>query len=124
MFDLMNQLARQIESHVGVFPALNLWEDADRYVLEAELPGIKADGVEVSVVDDVLTLQGTRPAAAPEAGGFLRRERAAGAFARSIQLPAGVDASQVEATLRDGVLTVVLPKAETAKPRRIPVKVS
>ena len=124
MFDLMNELARRIEEQGSVFPALNLWEDAERFVLEAELPGVKADGLDVSVVDDVLSIKGTRPVPASETGGFLRRERRSGGFVRTIGLPAGVNASGVEATLRDGLLTVTLPKAEAAKPRRIPVKVS
>jgi HSP20 family protein len=123
MFELMNELARRMDAGIAVYPPVNLWEDADRYVLEAELPGVKAEAVEVAVVDGVLSIKGARDAGAPEAGGFLRRERICGAFARSIELPPGVDSTAVQASLREGLLTVTLPKAEAAKPRRVPVKV-
>lgn len=124
MFDLVNELARRMETAAPVYPALNLWEDADRFVLEAELPGMKPHDVEVSVVDGLLAIKGVRPAEVSETGAFLCRERAFGAFTRAVEVPAGVDAGGVEATLRDGILTVVLPKAEAAKPRRIPVKMA
>lgn len=119
MFELVNELARRMESGLPVYPALNLWEDAERFIVEAELPGVKPEAVDVQVVDGALTLKAVRE---NEAAAFLRRERMSGAFARTIELPAGVDAERVEASLRDGVLTIILPKAEAAKPRRIPVK--
>lgn len=121
MFELMNELARRMETDLPVYPALNLWEDADRFVVEAELPGVKPEAVDIQVVDGVLTLKASRET--PDAA-YLRRERMSGAFVRSIELPAGVDADRVEAALRDGILTITLPKAEAAKPRRIPVKLS
>lgn len=122
MFELMNELARRMEARTALFPALNVWEEADRFVLVAELPGVKPEALDVSVVDGRLVIKGSRPTAVSEAGSYLCRERVSGDFLRSVELPGGVDAAAVEAELRDGLLTIALPKAEAAKPRRITVR--
>ncbi|MBL9125058.1 MAG: Hsp20/alpha crystallin family protein [Planctomycetaceae bacterium] len=103
-------------------PAINLWEDQGELYAEAELPGVKQDDLEVLVVGGELTIKGQRPAPANGAQAFHRRERNGGPFQRTVRLPVDVDASKVEATLRDGVLTIKLPTAEAAKPRKIPVQ--
>jgi HSP20 family protein len=105
------------------FPALNVWERENELCVEAELPGLKSEDVDVSVVGQQLVIKGRRANFEPEAGvAFHRRERAAGDFARNIDLPVDVDANRVEAKLADGVLLITLPKAEAAKPRKIQVK--
>jgi HSP20 family protein len=104
------------------YPALNTWEDGDAVWVEAELPGLTMADLEVLVSGNELTINGRREIAAPQGASYHRRERAQGAFSRSLALPWVIDANQVEATLRDGVLTVRLPKAESAKPKRIEVK--
>jgi|SRR4051812_10888981 len=103
------------------FPAVNLWESDDNLYLEAELPGLKAENLDVTVVGSELTLKGERPDGPPPADSFHRRERGTGAFTRLIRLPSEVNADGVEASLNDGVLLLTLPKAETAKPRKIKV---
>ena len=104
-----------------VFPALNVWEQADELFVEAELPGLKADDLDISVEGDVLTIKGQRGEATVQGATFHRRERGVGAFSRVLRLPVPVDANRVQASFRDGVLLVTLPKAEEAKPRKIKV---
>ncbi len=103
-------------------PALNVWEDGDALYVEAEVAGLTLDDVELLVQDNELTLQGTRAADEPSQATCHRRERGTGVFRRVLRLPVEIDASKVEATLRDGVLTIKLPKAEAARPRQIEVK--
>ena len=110
----------------GAFsPALDVEEDADGFTLHVELPGVAADEVELSLEESVLTIAGERPFYAdkdPQA--FRRIERRVGRFHRAVRLPDRVDGDRVTATYRDGVLTVVVPKAEEAKPRRIAISTS
>jgi HSP20 family protein len=103
------------------FPALNIWEDGDTLVAEAEVPGLTMEDVEVYVVGNELTITGKR-STQTENPEFHRRERNTGEFTRTLTLPVEIDAQKVEATLRNGILTVKLPKAEAAKPRKIAVK--
>jgi HSP20 family protein len=109
----------------GVFPALNVSEDGDNLYVRAELPGVNAKDLEISVQDDNLLIKGERQIA-PEGKvvSYHRREREAGTFQRIISLPTRVDAGKVTAVCKNGVLTVTLPKAAEAKPRQIAVKTS
>lgn len=104
-----------------VFPPLNVWQTEHELFVEAELPGVAQDHLEISVLGGQLTLRGERQPSA-EQQTWHRRERAFGAFERTLRLPTDVDADKVEATLEHGVLTIRLPKAEAAKPRKIEVK--
>jgi len=109
----------------GVFPLVNVTEDQNNYYVRAELPGVKTDELDISVTGETLTLSGERKL--PEesdAASYHRREREAGSFSRVISLPGRLDVDKVKAHAEDGVLTVVLPKAESAKPRQIAVKAS
>ncbi len=103
-------------------PAVNVWEDTDNVYAEAELPGLKLDDIELLVMGDELTIKGERKDVCEDEVSYHRKERGAGSFNRVFRLPVGVDAEKVEATLRDGVLTVTMPKADEAKPRKIEVK--
>jgi HSP20 family protein len=102
-------------------PAVNAWERDDALLIEMELPGVKSNQVEVSVAGGELSVRVNRPEQAEEKAIYHRRERPVGPLARSLRLPFEVDADRVSAELRDGVLTVTLPKAEAAKPRKINV---
>lgn len=102
-------------------PAVNVWEQGDALVVEMEVPGIKNDQVDISVVGGELSIKIDRPDVTQEEIRYHRRERPVGSFSRVLRLPSEVDANRVEAELRDGVLTVILPKAENAKPRKINV---
>jgi HSP20 family protein len=105
-----------------VFPALNVWEDAEKVFVEAELPGFKMDELEIYVTGDELTIKGNRAERQEEGVSFHRQERGFGAFSRALRLPVEADSERVEATLRDGVLTIALPKTPAAMPRKIEVK--
>ena len=104
------------------FPAVNVWEDNENLFVEAEVPGVKPEDLDVTVVGDELTLKGQRPEEAETEGAFHRRERGVGSFTRIVRLSSEVDADRVNASLNDGVLLLTLPKAESAKPRKIKVK--
>lgn len=107
----------------GVFPLLNLTENQDNYYIRAELPGMKAEDLGIQIVDKTLTISGERKI--QEEGGkirYHRRERDAGKFSRAIGLPGEIDSDRIEAQMRDGLLTVTIPKAEAAKPKQITVK--
>lgn len=109
----------------GVYPLMNLTEESDKFYVRAELPGIKADELDISVTGDSLSLGGERKLSPDdEKAKYHRREREAGRFNRVINLPKQVDTEKVVATTTDGILTIVLPKAESAKPRQISVRTS
>ena len=122
----------------GVFPAVAVRESDEAITVEAELPGLDADDVEITVAGDELLVKGSRPeiCPVPHASGrtgngdgekqdrvmWHRRERGTGAFERRIALPVAVDASRVEARLVDGVLTVTCPKAAECQPHKVAVR--
>ena len=113
------------EPIAGVFPLMNVTEDNDNYYIRAELPGIKADELDISVTGNTLSIAGERNITPDnENAKYHRREREAGKFSRIISLPTQIDTGKVEASSSNGVLKVVLPKAEAAKPKQITVKVS
>jgi HSP20 family protein len=104
-------------------PALDISERKDAYLVTVELPGVEADDLEITMEDGLLTIQGERHFAHDSSEQqFHRVERRYGAFRRSITLPAQVQAEQIEASCEDGVLQIVVPKAEEAKPKRIQVR--
>jgi len=107
-------------------PLTNLYEDTDAVYLEALVPGVDPTTLELSIVDNTLRLTGEKRrvvgAVQPEA--FHRSERATGTFVRQLHLPVEVDAQQVQATYKDGLLMVTLPKAAKAKPKQISVQVN
>ncbi len=130
---LRQEMDRLLSSFVGNFadggrpwvdrgqPSINLWETGDAVVVEAELPGVQQEQIEISVVGNELTLKVERPELEKEGVTFHRRERPSGSFVRVVRLPTEVEANRVEAEFRNGVLTVTLPKAESARPRKIHV---
>ncbi len=106
------------------FPAINVWEGGDCLYAEAEIPGVAQDNIEILVVGNELTIKGRRGAPDDKEVSYHRRERGTGEFSRTLTLPVEIKADAVEATLKDGVLTLKLPKADEARPRRITVKAS
>lgn len=111
-------------TRAATFPALNVWEDGDSLYAEAEIPGVNQDDVEVYAIGNELTVKGTRQPRQGEDVVYHRRERGTGEFTRVVTLPIDVNADAVKASLKDGVLTVKLPKAEEAKPKKIAIKTS
>lgn len=110
----------------GVFPPVNLYETADAYTLTAELPGVDLENIHVSLEGSTITIDGERTIdyASRQDTGLHRRERQAGSFRRSFELPASVDAEKVDAVYRNGVLMLRVPKSPEAKPRQISVRAS
>lgn len=106
----------------GAYPPVNVYTTPDEVVVAAELPGVKVQDVDVSVVSGVLTLRGRRPEPADGDVRYIRRERATGEFTRTIALAEQVDHAKARAEYRKGILTVILPRAEEAKPRRIEIR--
>ena len=105
------------------YPAMNVWTDENNAVLTAELPGVKPEDIDISVEDELLTLRGNRQREELEEGmTYHRRERRFGPFSRTFRLPFRVEADAVEATFQNGILGVVLPRAEADLPRKIAVK--
>jgi HSP20 family protein len=106
------------------YPLLNISEDDDRVYVEAELPGMELEDLEILVHGSQLSIKGQRPEPSGEGQTWHRQERGYGKFARLVELPFDVDQAKVEAHLRNGILTITLPKREESKPRRIEVKVN
>ena len=104
-----------------VFPALNISSDDNSFFVRAELPGLGIEDVEVTITDDRLDLKGERKY---EEGVFLHRERTAGVFHRSLALNVPIDRNKVSASMKDGVLEIVLPKAEEAQPKKINIEIA
>ncbi len=105
-------------------PPVEIFEKQDHLVIRAEIPGVQAKDMDVRIENGVLTLQGERKQETEirEETAY-RMERVYGTFTRSFSLPTTVDASKVTATCKDGVLEVTVPKAESAKPKKVEIKV-
>ncbi len=122
---LFGELNRDYDAFDRVWsPTVDLKESADAYMLEADLPGLKKEAIDLTVVDNVVTIKGTRKhEAETKEKGYHRVERRYGAFERSFEIPGGFDAEKINARYEDGVLHVTLPKREETKPKQIEVKV-
>jgi len=107
---------------VGWVPAIDIFEKEDKFVVKAELPGMKEEDVDVSVVGDTLTIKGEKKSESEvKEEDYYCCERSYGSFFRSIALPSNVDTKKIEASYEDGVLEVSLPKAPEVKPKKISV---
>jgi HSP20 family protein len=110
---------------------INLREEDESYVLSALVPGLKSDELNIQVLEDVVRIQGEYKQSTPQSGSvdkadesnFLVRELPQGSFTRTLRLPAPIDAEHVEAEVTSGVLTLRLPKAASARPKQIKIKV-
>jgi HSP20 family protein len=106
-------------------PACDVFEDKDAVKIVAEVPGVTPEDVKISLENNVLTIRGEKKQQAEESSERVHRyERTYGVFERAFSLPTSVDAERIGATYAHGILTVTIPKAERARPREIPVKVS
>jgi len=107
---------------MGWAPAIEMFEKDDKFMVKAELPGMKEEDIDVSVVGDTLTIKGERKAESEvKEEDYYCCERSYGSFSRSITLPSSVDAKNIEASYENGVLEVSLPKAAEVKPKKITV---
>ncbi|HVN16530.1 MAG TPA: Hsp20/alpha crystallin family protein [Anaerolineales bacterium] len=99
---------------------VNIREEDDAYVLSAFVPGLKSDDLNIQVLDDVLRIEGEYK---DDEANYLLNELPSGSFSRTLRLPSAVEADQVEAHITDGILTLRLPKAESARPKKIKVNI-
>lgn len=105
------------------YPALNVWQDEHAFFVQAELPGLRLEDLDLTVLSDQLKIRGQRPELSDDGTSYRHRERHTGTFERSVRIPSPINSDGVAAVLENGVLTITLPKAEEAKPRKIEVKV-
>ncbi|MCD6453405.1 MAG: Hsp20/alpha crystallin family protein [Dehalococcoidales bacterium] len=106
-----------------VTPALDVYQTSNEVVVKASLPGIKPEDVSIDIAGDILTIKGeSKSEQETKREDYLYRERRYGAFSRSVVLPGGLQSDKAEATVEDGILTLIIPKAEEAKPKTIKVK--
>jgi len=126
LFDLprAGDFARQAQLFSGWTPALDLYQNNDNVVAVVEVPGMRKEDIDISLHDGMLTIAGERQSSSSEGENAERTERFTGKFRRSITLPTRVDADKVSASYKDGILTVTLPKAEEAKPKKVEVTVA
>lgn len=132
LLELQRELDRLFESPFpydlglsgrGAYPPLNIFrEDQGDIVARLEVPGCDAASLRVETEGQTLRLSGQRETAASKEGSFLRRERGHGEFARSLQLPPDLEPARAEASYRNGVLTVRIPRRAEARPRQITVE--
>ena len=109
----------------GVFPALNISENEDNLYLTAELPGIDPKEIDITATADSIILRGERKeSSAGEQVNYHQRERDFGTFRRVIDLPTKINTEKINASYKNGILTVTLPKAEEVKPKQIEIKAS
>lgn len=104
-------------------PAVDVSETTDKITIKAEIPGMEANDIDISMVGDTLTIKGEKKVEREEKEeNYHMVERSYGSFSRSMKLPVSVDSDKVDATYKNGVLTVVLPKKEEVKPKPIEIK--
>jgi len=123
MFSDFNRFRRPAPAWLAMDrgPRTNFYDDGEALRMQLEVPGIPRENLTVKVQGNYLEISGSRTSDHPEGYTTHRKERADGAFTRSFTLPAEVDAEHIEARLENGILTLVLPKADTAKPKQITV---
>jgi HSP20 family protein len=118
MFDEMSRGGER-----GWSPAVDVIRKNDSLLLRADVPGIKPDEVTIEVEDDVLTVSGKHEDTKEERdGNYVRRERRSGSFSRSMALPTGIDAEQIKATTRDGVVEVTIPLPKESKKQKVEIR--
>ncbi len=106
-----------------VFPALNISEDSSTIYIRAEIPGVPAADLDISIEGDTLTIKGERGSCGKDEaqGSYHRRELDCGSFSRAVTLPTRINVDKVAANSQDGILTIILPKADEVKPRQISI---
>jgi HSP20 family protein len=112
------QMARRTVENRQRTLGINIHEQDDAYVLSALVPGLKAEDLNIQVLEDVLRIEGEYKMDEQQ---YLVRELPSGSFTRTLRLPSVIDADHVDAKIADGVLTLTLPKAESARPKKISV---
>ena len=120
-FDRLTQQLLGTTNRPAVMP-MDAWREGDRFVIEFDLPGVQPDSIDLDVERNVLTVRADRPARAENGSELIAAERPRGVFSRQLILGDNLDLENVSANYRDGVLTLTVPVAEKAKPRKIAVE--
>jgi len=108
----------------NVSPAIDVAENPGEYVVKCELPGLDQKEIDVSIASNVLTIKGQKKDERDEQKGkYFRKESWSGSFQRTLPLPVSVEADRIQAELKDGILTITLPKKEEVKPKQISVNI-
>ena len=105
----------------GTFPSINLFQDGDDTIIMAEVPGVKKDEIQVQIKDNLITISGERKTDYPEKASVHRVERRGFKFNRTMKLPVKVDVVKVKADYESGILKIVMPRAESDKPKMIDI---
>ncbi len=120
---LMPAVWRRSATERGWMPPIEMYEKNDKFMVKVELPGMKKEDIEISVVGDMLTIKGERKAEEEvKEDDYYFCERSYGSFQRSVTLPSAVDSKSIEAKFSDGILEVSLPKLQEAKPKKVEIK--
>jgi HSP20 family protein len=113
------------ESRVSWYPAADIYDTKDNYVLKIEVPGLSKKDVNIEVEDNILSVKGERKEEKDEKkDGYRRTERHSGVFYRAFRLPRNVDAGKIGASLKDGILELKVAKPEEIKPKNIPISIN
>lgn len=119
---LLGRHAGSPTASAGEFPAVNVWTGDDNAILTAEVPGVDPEAIELTVVNDTVTIRGSRETEkAKEGETYQRQERGSGRFVRSFALPFAIESGKVAAACKNGILQVTLPRAEADKPKTIAI---
>ncbi|WP_035237087.1 Hsp20/alpha crystallin family protein [Desulfobacter vibrioformis] len=135
LFETMNLLQKRLDNLYGDYekssgyrwgfeqntPRTNLYENGDNFEIRAEVPGLEKDDLNVKIQGNYLEISGQRKSDTPESYKTHKTERSSGSFSRSFTLSEDVDSTRVDATLKDGVLYLTLPKNEAVKPKKISI---
>lgn len=124
-FKTFEEMERLMDSFFSspkpTYPPIDMIDQTDRILIKAELPGVDKDSLDLTILDNTLTISGEKKLPGENLS-YVRHERPHGKFRRHIDLPYSVAADKVEAKYKDGILTVILPKAEEANPRKINIE--
>ena len=129
LFDLQRALEARLDSDwldgstagVGAFPPINVFQQGDNLLAVLEVPGVEKSALEIQAKGNTIRVSGKKAIAYPEGVSVHRRERSAGTFDRTLTVPMQIDADAIKAEYRDGVLALLIPRAESDKPRTISI---
>ena len=129
LFDLQRALEARLDSDwldgstagVGAFPPINVFQQGDNLLAVLEVPGVEKSALEIQAKGNTIRVSGKKAIAYPEGVSVHRRERSAGTFDRTLTVPMQIDADAIKAEYRDGVLALLIPRAESDKPRTVPI---
>ena len=129
LFDLQRALEARLDSNwldgstagTGAFPPINVFQQGDNLLAVLEVPGVDKSDLEIQAKGNAIRISGKKAISYPEGASVHRRERSAGRFDRTLTVPMQIDSEAIKAEYRDGVLALLLPRAESDKPRTVPI---